>query len=292
MLKSLLRQFGRIAHVDIPEPVWQASLATLPGRARLAPADLERLRKLSGALLAQKAMAGAGGLLLDGTIQTAIAAQACLPILNLGLHWYRGWSQIVVYPAEFRVPRRITDEDGVVHEYVDTVAGESWQRGPLILSWADVQPAPATPAAAASARGPGQASDGGAGNAYNVVIHEFAHKLDQLDGAADGMPPFDRNLHRTLDRRRWMRDLDDAFERFGAELELIDASLPRDLDPESPAADRHYLRLPLDPYAAHDPGEFFAVSSEAFFIAPAALRDAFPAWYGQLAAFYRQDPLD
>ena len=265
MLKSLLRQFGRIAHVDIPEPVWQASLATLPGRARLAPADLERLRKLSGALLAQKAMAGAGGLLLDGTIQTAIAAQACLPILNLGLHWYRGWSQIVVYPAEFRVPRRITDEDGVVHEYV---------------------------AAAASARGPGQASDGGAGNAYNVVIHEFAHKLDQLDGAADGMPPFDRNLHRTLDRRRWMRDLDDAFERFGAELELIDASLPRDLDPESPAADRHYLRLPLDPYAAHDPGEFFAVSSEAFFIAPAALRDAFPAWYGQLAAFYRQDPLD
>lgn len=289
MLKSLLRQFSRAAHVDIPEPIWQASLATLPGRARLPPGDIKRLRELSGALLAQKAMAGAGGLLLDGAIQGAIAVQACLPILNLGLHWYRGWSQIVVYPAEFRVPRRITDEVGVVHEYVDTVAGESWERGPLILSWADVQPAAATPIAPSGAR---DGSAGSPGTAYNVVIHEFAHKLDQLDGAADGMPPFDRTLHRTLDRRRWMRDLDDAFERFSAELEMIDASLPRDLDPESPAADRHYRTLPLDPYAAHDPGEFFAVSSEAFFIAPAALRDAFPAWYGQLAAFYRQDPLD
>jgi MtfA peptidase len=277
MLKSLLGRFARDSASVIPDAIWRVGVDSLPGRARFSADDLDRLRALCGALLAQKSMAGAGGLQLDATIQVRIAVQACLPILNLGLPWYRGWSQIVVYPAEFKVPRRMTDDDGVVHEYTDELSGESWDGGPLLLSWADVESS-------------GGTLPSGRANAYNVVIHEFAHKLDQLDGDADGMPPFDRRLHPGLDRAAWMRDLDDAFDRFGWELEMIDRSLPHDVDPESDEAARFYAGLPLDPYAAHDPGEFFAVSSETFFVAPHELRDAFPAWYGQLAAFYRQDP--
>jgi hypothetical protein len=85
--------------------------------------------------------------------------------------------------------------------------------------------------------------------------------------------------------------LDDAFERLNAELDLIEAEIPPDVDPESPQGDAWYARLPLDAYAATDPGEFFAVSSEAFFVSPQRLRDAFPEWYALLAKFFLQDPL-
>jgi hypothetical protein len=203
-------------------------------------------------------------------MQVRIAAQACLPVLNLGLGGYRGWTSIVVYPDEFLEPRHITDDAGVVHEYVEPIAGEAWDGGPLLLSWADAQ----------------QTTEG-----YNVVIHEFTHKLDMANGEADGLPPFDRRLHAGLDAEHWRRVLDDAFERMNAELDLIESEMPHDVDPESPAADEYYTRLPLDAYAATDPGEFFAVSSEAFFVAPKRLHDAFPEWYGLLARFFLQDPL-
>ena len=181
----------------------------------------------------------------------------------------------MIYPSEFLVPRRIADDDGVVHEYVEPLAGEAWERGPLLLSWEDVR----------------AASEGSARRAYNVVIHEFAHKIDQLDGEADGVPPFDRRLHPELTRAGWCADLEQAFEQLNAELDMIEQEIPGSVDPESPEADRYYDRLPLDPYAAQHPGEFFAVSSEAFFVEPARLRDAFAPWYARLAAFYRQDPL-
>jgi Mlc titration factor MtfA (ptsG expression regulator) len=205
-------------------------------------------------------------------MQVNIAVQACLPILNLGIDWYRGWTSIVVYPGEFLVPRAMTDDAGVVHEYIEPIAGEAWDGGPLLLSWDDVL---------------GSSS----GAPYNVVIHEFTHKIDMLEGDANGVPPFDRRLHPMLEAARWTGILDDAFERFNAELELIEAELPPDIDPEDAEADSYYAHLPLDPYAAHSEGEFFAVSSETFFVDPARLRAAFPDWYAQLAAFFRQDPL-
>jgi Mlc titration factor MtfA (ptsG expression regulator) len=279
MLKALFRRGGDTA-VEIPDPLWDEALAASPFVARLGAADRGRLRALAAQLLATKSMSAAGGLALDGAIQTRIALQACLPILNLALSWYRGWQEIVIYPGEFLVPRRLADEDGVVHEYVEPLAGESWQRGPLVLSWDDVQ----LPGRAAEAARRG-------GRAYNVVIHEFAHKIDQLSGEADGMPPFDRRLHAGLDRAGWRTDLDQAFEQLNAELDLVEQEMPRTVDPESPAADAYFDHLPIDPYAANDLGEFFAVSSEAFFVTPARLRDAFAPWYARLAAFYRQDPL-
>jgi len=274
MLKAFLSRLGVGTQVDIPTEMWLGAVSALPFVARLTVNEQARLRTLAEQFLAQKEMAGAGELELTAEIQVHIAVQACLPILNLGLGWYRGWSSIVVYPSEFLVPRRLHDEAGVVHEYVEPISGEAWEGGPVLLSWDDA-------ARAGTA----------AGAAYSVVIHEFTHKLDMLDGAANGCPPFDAKLHTGLDPAKWQTTLADAFERLNAELDIIEARLPDTIDPESEAADAYYAHLPLDPYAAQDPGEFFAVSSEAFFVDAARLQLAFPDWYTQLTAFFRQDPL-
>jgi Mlc titration factor MtfA (ptsG expression regulator) len=272
-MRTLLNRWTRATSVAIPDPLWTLTCASLPFVTRLAPVDRDRLRGLAAQLLADKQMSAAAGLELTATMQVNIAVQACLPILNLGLDWYRGWKSIVVYPSEFLVPRSVTDEDGVVHEYVEPIAGEAWDGGPLLLSWEDAQQ-----------------SATGAGAPYSVVIHEFVHKLDLLDGDADGVPPF-LAMHKSLTLQHWSSVLDQSLNRFAAELELIDAELPDDLDPESDEVDRHYAHLPLDAYAAHDHAEFFAVSSETFFVDPNRLHAAFPEWYGLLAQFFLQDPL-
>lgn len=274
MLKTLLGRLAGGGAIAIPDALWNAAVAALPTAARLNADETDRLRELAGRLLAQKEMATAGGLELTASMQVSIAVQACLPILNLGLEWYRGWSSIVVYPGEFLVPRSVADEDGVVHEYTEPISGEAWEGGPLLLSWEDAQR---------------NATE--LGSAYSVVIHEFVHKLDLLDGVADGCPPFSRDLHGDLDPGQWRESLQDTFDRFLAELDLIESELPAGVDPDDEEADRFYAHLPFDPYAAQDEAEFFAVTSEAFFVAPEALQRAFPEWYALLAAFFRQDPV-
>ena len=272
MLARLLNSIGS-GRVDIPPALWEKVLADLPFVQRFGAND-SGLQELCGRLLATKVMTGAGGLELTAQIQVTIAAQACLPIRKLGIEWYRGWSGIVVYPSEYVAPRRVQDEAGLVHEFDETAAGEAWEGGPVVVSWTQ-----------------DNCGRVDADQAYNVVIHEFAHKLDLLGGEADGLPPLDRALHRGLDARRWRQVLDDAYERFSAAIDLVEAELPADVDPESSAADSYYARLPLDPYAAQDEAEFFAVSSESFFVDPQRLGDAFPEWYELLARFYLQDPL-
>lgn len=274
MLKTLWGRFARGNVVELPDDLWDETVASLPFVSRLALEDRSRLRTLAAQFLIAKEMAGAAGLELTAEIQLNIAVQACLPVLNLGLDWYRGWNSIVVYPGEFLVPRSVTDDDGVVHEYSEPIAGEAWDGGPVLLSWEDTR-----------------AAGGDAGAAYSVVIHEFAHKIDLLNGDADGVPPISPALHAGLDPHRWGQALADAYQRFVAELELIERELPPGVDPDSTAADPYYTHLPLDAYAALDPGEFFAVSSESFFVDPARLQRAFPDWYELLAAFFRQDPL-
>lgn len=270
-----LRRFLAPRAVDIPKPLWAAQLHRFaPLRTLSAPAQ-DRLRTLCGQFLGQKRMSGAAGLELTAPMTLHIAAQACLPILNLGLHWYRGWHGIVVYPARFRVRRRVQDELGLEQEWDEALAGEAWNGGPVVLSWADSAPH--------EARTVGEVGDRPLGN---VVIHEFAHTLDLLDGSANGVPPFDRRLHAGLDPARWSAVLEDAYERFCAELDLLESEMPANMDPDSAAADAIYARLPLDAYAATDPAEFFAVSTEALFIAPQPLAAAFPAWHELLANFY------
>jgi len=269
MLRALReRFFAPPAPIDPAR--WEAAERALPLLRQLAPAERERLRDLCAKLLHGKSFVGVAGLTLTDEMCLHIAAQACLPVLHLGLGWYEGWSGVVVYPAQFRVRRSRHDADGTVHETVEDLSGEAWDGGPVVLSWSDAQA--------------GASGEAGSGN---VVIHEFAHKLDLLDGDADGVPPFDRRLHPHLSRDPWLDTLEDALERLRAGLDLAEERIPSHIDPESEEADPWYAALPLDPYAATDEAEFFAVSSEAFFLDAVRLRDAFPRWYELLTAFYR-----
>ena len=205
----------------------------------------QKLKDLALLFLAEKQFTAVHGLHLTDAMRVSIAAQACLPILELGLDWYSGWTGVVVYPGDFRVRRSEVDEDGVVHEWDDELAGEAMPGGPVVLSW-----------------------DAAANDPYmNVVIHEFAHKLDMLDGIADGRPP----LHAGMDARAWRKAFDDAYQG------LCDA-VDRGRDTW------------LDPYASEHPSEFFAVVSEAFFEDPKETRRRYPDVYDQLKRFYRQDP--
>lgn len=247
--------------------VWQAALAQHDFLAGLAPADLEALRLRTAWLLASKRFSAAQGLVLTDDILLAIAVQAALPILALSPQVYEGWHEIIVYPGGFLIPRQEHDDAGVVHEYVQEAAGEAWDGGPVILSWHDVRQTQGD---------------------MNVVIHEFAHKIDLNHGAADGIP--DLSAHPQLSPRQWHRVLTRSYQQFCAQLDAIERAIPRHIDPEGPAADPWYAQLPLDPYAATDEAEFFAVSSEAFFVAPDPLARQLPEWYALLAAYYRQDP--
>ena len=170
---GLFDWLGSRRKTAIPEPLWQQTLERYPFLAIVAVDDQKRLKMLTEQFLAEKQFTGVGGLTLTDEICVAIAAQGCLPILELGLSAYRGWVGIVVYPDEFVVQRRIEDEDGIVHEFEDVLSGEAWEGGPLIVSWTDAQMS---------------------GEGYNVVIHEFAHKLDMLNGDADGIPALHSGL--------------------------------------------------------------------------------------------------
>ncbi|HXE37127.1 MAG TPA: M90 family metallopeptidase [Azonexus sp.] len=244
---GLFDWFRRGKASAIPDPLWASTIAGLPFLAKLSDDEQRRLKALAENFLAEKEFTTAGGLQLSDEICVAIAAQGCLPILNLGLAAYRGWVGIVVYPNEFVVPRQLADDSGVVHEYDDVLSGEAWQGGPLLVSWHDVQMA-------------------GAG--YNVVIHEFAHKLDMLNGEADGMPA----LHSGISEAEWQDVFNAAYDDFCRRV------------------DRHEETI-IDPYASEEPAEFFAVLSEGFFELPEVIHDEYPALYDLLRRYYRQDPL-
>ena len=230
----------------IPAALWDQVEAGMPFLGHLTPAERIRLRRLARQFIAAKQWSGAQGLRLTPGIQVTIALQACLPILHLGLDWYAGWVGIVVYPGDFVIPRRIIDEDGVVHEFDDDVMGEAWYGGPVLISWFE------------------HPQDAGG---INVVIHEFAHKLDMKSGDADGLPP----MHQGMSRQRWIEVMGRAFDDFQRRVDAGEDT-------------------PLDPYGAELPTEFFAVASESFFEAPRMLRSEYPEVYEQLRLFYRQDP--
>lgn len=251
----------------IDDALWDGVLDAFPYAGHLSANDLARLRALCEEFLRRKTVSGAHDFEVTPEVRATIAFQACLPVLHLGLAAYDDFVEIVVYPAQFLVPRQRTDDAGVVHESVDALAGEAMDGGPVVLSWQDVAPG-------ADAYG------------TNVTIHEFVHKLDLADGEADGIPPLPPSR-----RQRWRDALEHAYDAFCDELDRIERAIPRHVDPESAAADRWYAHLPLDPYAATDEAEFFAVSGEAFFVAPDLLAEAFPDWYRELVAFFRQDPL-
>jgi Mlc titration factor MtfA (ptsG expression regulator) len=233
----------------VDEALWRVTVAQYPFTRSLHGPERERLRELVTLFLHEKGIHGAGGMVVREDVRIAIAVQACILILNLGLDYYRGWVEVIVYPDEFVAEREFVDEAGVFHTIEEPMTGESWERGPVILSWAD-------------------ANEGGRAGGYNVVIHEFAHKLDMLNGEPNGFPP----LHASMSRAAWSGAFSHAYEDFCAKVDSDDALLD------------------LDDYAAESPAEFFAVMSEAFFESPHSLAALYPDVYAQLAQFYRQDP--
>jgi len=234
----------------IDDLLWMRAKKNLPFLNGLSAEEERRLKEFAIVFLAEKQLTPVRGLALSDDDRVEIALQACLPVLELGLHWYDGWVGIVVHPAEFKVRRAETDEDGVLHEWDDELAGESWPGGPVVLSWEALDDS-------------GSVAEGGA----NVVIHEFAHMLDMQTGEADGVPP----LPSRAARERWIEVFDAEFDRFC-----------KDTD-----AGRETF---LDPYAAEHEAEFFAVASEAFFESPHALMRDFARLYDLFKDFYRQDP--
>lgn len=217
----------------------------------MSAVEKARLRELSTLFLYEKHFVGAQGLQLTPAMSASIAAQACLPILGLGFNCLSGWSDVIVYPDAFVVSRDSVDAAGVVHHQQQVLAGESWSRGPLIVSWADVEQ-----------------DQLGFDSGRNVVIHEIAHKLDVLNGSNNGFPP----LHAAMSIPQWSKTLGDAYQQLVQRVE-------------------HHHHACINPYAATSPAEFFAVVSEYFFCAPETLHNHFAEVYQQLQLYYRQDPL-
>jgi Mlc titration factor MtfA (ptsG expression regulator) len=265
------RKARRELTVDLP--VWERLQADWPCLRGLSDAESDLMRELIAGFLTSKTVSGAQGLAPDDDMRLAIAAQACLPILHLGLAHYDDFVEIVVHPGAFLVQRQHTDEDGLVHEFDDVLAGEAMEGGPVVLSWDDIRPQTAHHDA------PDQSMS-------NIVIHEFVHKLDMADGQANGCPPMPASL-----RPRWETTLFEAFDDFCRQLDAIEVAIPGDIDPDSEAADAWYARLPLDPYAATDEAEFFAVAAEAFFVSPISFQRSYPNLYKCFSAYFRQDPV-
>jgi Mlc titration factor MtfA (ptsG expression regulator) len=239
-----------LARHRIDDALWKRACKYLPFLKGLSADEEKRLREMAVIFLAEKEVTAVQGLQLSDQDRVEIALQACLPVLELGIDWYDGWVGIIVHPSDFKVDRTRMDEDGVVHEWRDELAGESWPGGPVVLSWEALDDS-------------GSVAKGGA----NVVLHEFAHKIDMLTGDADGVPP----LPSREARERWTAVFDAEFDRFCTQVEKGGDSF-------------------LDPYAAEHEAEFFAVASEAFFESPNALRKDFPKLYELFKDFYLQDP--
>ncbi len=244
---------------------WNHATADYRFVRRLTVEENRRLRLIASDFLTRKNIVGAAGFEVDQLVRIQIAAQACILILELDADYYDGWREIIVYPGQFAKTHDVMDEFGVVHTTRDPLAGEAWLGGPVVLSHADVAHTE-------------NAMDRGDG--YNVVIHEFAHKLDMLNGEANGYPP----LHRGMSKETWKRTFLAAYLAFCKQVDEADALARRD-------GGRALDAIPIDPYAARSPAEFFAVISEVFFEMPEDVHETFPAVYQQLKAFYKQNPL-
>ncbi|MGB4118515.1 MAG: M90 family metallopeptidase [Polaromonas sp.] len=235
----------------IPDALWQLTLTDYPFLAGRPAADQNRLRKLTAQFLAQKEFSGAHSLVVTDEMAVAIAAQACLPVLNLGLKLYDDFKGIVIHPGAMVARRSMVDAAGVNHYYKEEIAGEAMEGGPVTLSWQDVA-----------------VSTEHLASGYNVVIHEFVHKLDMRDGMPNGCPP----LPTRQAKAQWQTTMQTAYEAFKERVVMAER-----FGAESPW---------LDAYGATSPAEFFAVASEAYFVNPKRFGLEFPSLKRLFDAFF------
>jgi Mlc titration factor MtfA (ptsG expression regulator) len=244
------RHATRRALLAAPFPeAWRAVLDRLPFYRSLDERGQQRIRDDLRVLIAEKNWEGCGGLELTDEIKVTIAAQACLLLLDIEHDYYDDVTSILVYPSAYRTMPH-TDASGVVRTGQANL-GEAWHGGPVILAW--------------------DAARGGAldpRDGHNLVLHEFAHKLDMLDGLADGTPPIaPRGAYAA-----WVRTMSSEYERLR----------------EAAADGRATL---LDHYGATNPAEFFAVATECFFEQSLSMQQQHPALYAVLRDYYHQDPV-
>lgn len=234
----------------IPDDLWTLTVVRFPFLSRRAEGDLAELRNLATLFLADKEFHGTHGLEVTDEIAVAIAAQACLPILRLGLHYYDFFKVIVVHPEEVVVKREVMDDDGVVHEFEESLVGEAPGPGPMVLTWQDIE----------------QSTE--YDMPYNIVIHEFVHVIDAADGYVhDGIPP----LPNRAARDAWAQVIDAEYEAFCDDLDAGYESI-------------------VDPYGEQSVDEFFGVTVEAFFVTPDEFRREYPSLHQLYADYFQQVP--
>ena len=219
---------------------------------RLPQADQQELQGHIQVFLAEKLFEGCGGLELTDEIKVTIAAGACLLLLHRETDYYPRLITILVYPHAYLAKGAVSIGGGAVLESETARLGEAWKDGLVVLSWDDVR------------QGASDFHDG-----HNVVLHEFAHQLDQQDGAADGAPILEHRSQYVA----WARVLSDDYEQLRQDAE-------------------HGRKNVLDKYGATNPAEFFAVATECFFEKPIPLRRKHPQLYDELKEYYRQDPAE
>ena len=252
------RRRDRIRNRPFPSE-WRNLLSCrYPLYSRLASADRQELEGLIQVFLAEKRFEGCGGQEITDEVRVLIAAQACLLLLHRDTECYPRLHSILVYPSSYLAKTWHLESDGrTIVEGDQARGGESWPHGAVVLAW-----------------------DGAIAGAMelnkhgNVVLHEFAHQLDQEDGVADGAPLLSGpTFSQTLQRYRiWARVLSEEFQQLCRAAEDGQETV-------------------LDTYGAQNPAEFFAVATESFFEKPGRLQERHPALYAQLKEFYRQDPL-
>jgi MtfA peptidase len=237
---------ARIRRQPFP-PAWREILRRrMPAFARL-PADVQlQLKKHAQVLIAEKPFIGCAGLAVTDEMRVLVAVQASLLLLGRGPAAFDALRQVLIYPGAFAVERSNTDAaTGLVQDERQTLLGEAWQQGQVLEGAADP------------------------GDGHNVVIHEFAHVLDQAHGKPANGAPWLPGARR---RKRWALVMQAEFD--GLRRQLAGTRTP-------PL---------LDPYAASNPAEFFAVACEAFFEKPTELASLHPALYTELQQLFGVDP--
>lgn len=263
MLGWLRRMRTQARSRAIPDALWRQTIDAHPFLAARPDGEQARLRTLAEAFLGTKEFSGVHGVVITDEMAVAIAAQAVLPVLHLGLDWYDDFVGIVVHPVDAVARRSHVDDAGVVHDYDEVVAGEAMERGPVMLSWEAVAESAET-----------------AQQGFNVIIHEFAHKIDMRDGSNDGCPALPADFmgaRSALEARtRWLAVLGAEYEKFREQVIV---------------AERFGGEWPwLDAYAAEAIDEFFAVACEGYFVNRPQFEASFPALVPMFDAFFEPAP--
>lgn len=249
VLVSLKRD--RIKQRSFP-PIWQAIIEqTLPFYSHLSSDERRRLKGHIQVFLTEKQFIGCAGLQVTEEMKVMIAAIACLLLLNEQGQYFPKLRSILIYPTAYRVNTKTAFSELIVQERQETRLGESWSADQVVLAWNAVK------------RDVSDWSDG-----HNVVLHEFAHQLDQADGRAEGVPI----LPSQLDYDHWKQIMTQAYEQ-----------LCRDVG--------NGVKTVMDSYGTTNGAEFFAVATETFFEKPHALRIKHPDLYEQLRHYYQIDPM-